>query len=143
MNRETKKEGFSRREFLISLGAGTTLAIAGFFTFDILRERTDEQSAYDCSDKPALSEQVRLSFQNSQLVLHGEGTECFVNKTGEKVITLLDGKNTLPRIAAAISDYYAIAHTGYLEASIASFICQLGSQGFLSSPYYVTIYETS
>ena len=138
------KKPLNRRDFLLSLGVGTSLAIAGFFAFDTATTALDDQpdAFSDPSDQPALSEDVQKIFENDHMVLYGEKAKCFVNKTGEKIIGLLDGKNTLSRIAAQISEHYAIEHTGALEASVASFLCQLGTLGFLSSPYYVTMYET-
>lgn len=142
MNKKNMKKGsLNRRDFLICLGAGTSLAIAGFFAFDAITTATDNQPDDPC-DQPRLSDQVKKDFENDQMVLLGEKAKCLVNKTGEKIIGMLDGKNTLSRIAANISDYYAIEHTGALEASIATFLCQLGAMGFLSSPFYVTMYET-
>ena len=139
-----KIKALGRREFLIALGAGTSLAIAGFFTFHSPGEVTDAPTGNPedvSAAHPKLSEQVKRTFEKERLVLTGEKAKCLVNKTGEKIIELLDGKHTLPHIAARISDYYTIEHTDALEVSIASFICQLGSQGFLSSPFYVTMYE--
>ena len=137
------KNALNRRDFLITLGAGTSLAISGFFMFKTIKNIVNEQHPDEPSDKPVLSEQISITYQDKQMILSGEKAKCFVNKTGEKIVGLLDGRNTLPHIAAQISDYYAIEHTGSLEAAVASFICQLGAQGFLYSPYYVTIYETN
>ena len=135
------KKSISRRDFLISLGVGTSLAIAGFFTFNAITTLANDQPD-NPSVKPKLSDYVKKTFENDQMVLHGEKAKCSVNKTGERIIGLLDGKNTLSHISTQISKHYAIDHTGALEAAIASFLCQLGALGFLSSPYYVTIYET-
>ena len=142
MDKEAIKKGtLNRRDFLISLGAGTSLAIAGFFAVDAIATAANEH-ADDPSDKPKLSEHVRKTFENGQMVLCGEKAKCSVNKTGERIIELLNGKNTLSQLAAQISDAFSIEHTESVEASIASFLCQLGSLGFLSSPFYVTLYET-
>jgi len=142
MDKEMMKKGkLNRRDFLISLGAGTSLAIAGFFVVDAVVTAGNERPDESC-DKPKLSEHVRKAFENDRMVLYGEKAKCMVNKTGAKIIELLDGKNTLSCISAQISDACNIEHTESLEASIASFLCQLGSLGFLSSHFYVTMYET-
>ena len=136
-----KKGAFNRRDFLITLGAGSSLAIAGFFTFDAITGAKNEQ-VNEQTVKPLLSELIQKTLENNQLVLSNEKSKCTVNKTGEQVIELLDGNHTLSQVAATIAGYYAIEHTELLDASIASFICQLGEQGFLAKPFYVTMYET-
>jgi len=139
-----KMKALGRRDFLIALGAGTSLAIAGFFTFHSLGEGSDappEEQAGIPVENPKLSDDVKRTFEDDRLVLTGEHAKCIVNRTGEKIIELLDGKHTLPRITARIADFYAIEYTDALQVSVASFICQLGAQGFLSSPFYVTMYE--
>ena len=136
-----KTSMFNRRDFLFSLGAGSSLAIAGFFTFDAFTTDTNEPSEAP-SEKPYLSGRVKKTFENEVMVLYGEKSKCLVNKTGERIIDLLDGKKTLMQIAEQISDFYAIEHSGILEAAIAKFICQMGTMGFLSSTFYVTIYES-
>ena len=138
---EIKKNMFNRRDFLISLCAGTSLAITGFFTFDALASNANEHPDQP-SDKPKLLGCVKKTIDNGKMVLCGEKAKCCVNKTGEKIVGLLDGNHTLSQITTKISTHYAIEHTGNLEASIASFLCQLGTLGFLTSPFYVTMYET-
>jgi len=145
-NEKISKNSITRRDFLIRLGTGTAaLAITGFFTFDAIGAVVDDNpkntSEVNSSNKPKLSKNIKIDSENDQLVLCGENAKCSVNKTGEKIIELLDGKHTLSNIASEISDYYAIEYTEALEVSIASFICQLGSVGFLSAPFYVTMYE--
>ena len=143
MNRENKKKGMhSRRDFLIRLGAGTTLAIAGFFTFDVIKTVINKDQE-KVSDMPKLSENIKKYYENNQIVLLGEDVKCSMNEMGAKIVELLDGKNSLSRIASKISDHYAIKDTDALEVSIATFLCQLSILGFLSSLYYVTLYETN
>jgi len=137
---KTKKNKFGRRDFLIRLGAGTALTIAGYFTFDTF-DTAISDSRENASDKPKLSGGIKKYYENSQMILSGENGRCMVNKTGEKIIEMLDGKNSLSSISANISGFYSIEHTDALEVSIASFLCQLGSQGFLSAPFYVIMYE--
>ena len=138
--KDINKNTLTRRDFLIRLGAGSALAITGFFTFDAIKTVINDNPK-NTTDKPELSKDIKRDFENDRLVLWGDDAKCVVNQTGEKVIELLDGKHTLSRIAAKISDYYAIKHTEAIEVSIASFLCQLGSLGFLSLPFYVTLYE--
>jgi len=137
----TKNNTFNRRDFLITLGAGTLPAIAGFFTSDAFPIAGDEQTD-KTSGNPKLSERVSKASEKGKMVLSAEKAKCVVNKTGERIIGLLDGTHTLSDISAQISKHYGMEHTGVLEASIATFLCQLGSLGFLSSPFYVTMYET-
>jgi len=147
MDKDKIKTDKSRRDFLIRLGAGAAaLAIIGFFTFDALKtvindNREETDNLKNISDKPKLSKNIKKEYENGQLVLCGKNGKCLVNKTGEKIIGLLNGRNTLSNISGNISNYYAIEHTDALEVAIASFLCQLGEQGFLSSLFYVTIYE--
>ena len=136
-----KKNALNRRDFLITLGAGASLAIAGFFTFEATSGERNKKNE-DHADKPMLSKHITRKIENDQLVLCCEKARCVMNKTGEKVTELLDGNRTLSDIGDKIADFYSIKHTESLDASIASFICQLGSQGFLASPFYITMYET-
>jgi hypothetical protein len=135
-NSNLMKNKINRRDFLIYLGAGTSLAIAGFFTSDI-----HATSTKDASDKPKLADNVEKSYEDGHLVLQVNKSNCFVNKTGESIINLLDGKSALYDICRSVSKQYAIEHTDALETSVATFLCQLGTAGFLSSPFYVTMYE--
>jgi hypothetical protein len=131
------KETINRRDFLISLGAGTSLVIAGFFTTHVQRTSTG-----DSCDKPELSASVKKSHKDGYLVLRlNESSACFVNKTGESVVDLLDGRKSLTDICRAVSEQFGVARTDALETSVALFICRLGSAGFLTSPFYVTLYE--
>ena len=151
MNKEkTNKNPMHRRDFLIRLGSGLAASvITGYFVFEMTKTAdNDNQNNFldgdhsnNHSNKPKLSNLIKMVSENNSLVLYGENVTCSVNKTGEKIIQLLDGKHTLYQISSKISEFYSIEYTDDIEVSIAYFICQLGSLGFLSSPFYVTIYE--
>jgi hypothetical protein len=131
------KEKINRRDFLVSLGAGTSLVIAGFFTAQMQKTSTD-----DGCDMPELAASVKKSYKDGCLVLRlNESSACFVNKTGESVVNLLDGRKSFIDICRAVSEQYGVARTDALETSVALFLCRLGSSGFLTSPFYVTLYE--
>jgi len=139
---KNKTIALTRRDFLVSLAAGTSLAIAGFFLFDNVLTTIDSNSdAID--DKPDIADGVTKTFENGQIVLHKNKSKCILNNTGGKIIDLLDGNNDLFSISEKISKIYSIDHSDVLETSIASFICQLGESGFLASPFYVIMYETT
>jgi hypothetical protein len=135
----------NRRDFLFRLGSGTTLSIAGFFTvshvFPSEAARSRELSGPP-SVFPKLSKDITKRFEEDTLILSGGKSNCFVNKTGEKVIGWMDGKNNLQAISSRISEYYSVEYTDALESSVALFICQLGEAGLLAAPFYVTMYET-
>jgi hypothetical protein len=139
---ENKTSSFTRRDFLVSLGVGTSLAIAGFFMFD-KEVPTIESNSDAIAEKPGIADGVTKTLENDQIVLHKNNSKCILNNTGGKIIDLLDGNNDLYSISKKISSYYTIDHTDALEVSIASFLCQLGASGFLASPYYVIMYETT
>ncbi|MDR2626808.1 MAG: PqqD family protein [Dysgonamonadaceae bacterium] len=126
-----------RRRFLFSLGACSALAITGFFIGDFPLNPGDTTAP---SAKPALAG-VKRSVENDCLLLSGEKTVCAVNKTGEQVINLLDGKKTLPDICRLLANQFGIPHSDELEVAVATFICRLGMAGFLVEPFYVTVYE--
>ncbi|MDR0749676.1 MAG: PqqD family protein [Tannerellaceae bacterium] len=135
-----------RRDFLFRLGLGTTLSIAGVFTVDdaLPAGFTGSQELPEPpSGFPELSKDVAKRFEDDKLILSGGRTNCYVNKTGGKVIEWMDGKNSLQAISSHISEYYSVEHTDTLESSVAMFICQLGEAGLLASPFYVTMYETT
>ena len=140
--KQNNNNTISRREFLLHFGVGTSLAIAGFFLLDTGRE-TNVESDKNTVDKPRLIDGITKVTENDQVILCKNNSKCIVNSTGEKIIDLLDGNNTLSSVCEKISDYYSIEYTDVLETSVASFICQLGESGFLSSPFYVLMYETT
>jgi limonene-1,2-epoxide hydrolase len=125
----------NRREFLLKLGAGSAVAIAGFFTCELLT--SDDVASVD---RPCIADCKRQT-TNGLLTITGKNATCVVNKTGEFVIDLLNGKNTLFDICRRVAQRYAVLHTNEMEVSVALFICQLSMTGFLVSPYAVTIYE--
>jgi len=132
-----------RRQFLFKLGVLTTTAIVGYVVGDTLIK--DEVSHSDLSsnfssETPKLLDVRKLS-RHGQLILSNDRTTCAVNNTGEFVVKLLDGNNTLYDICRHTSTQFAVPHTDEMEVAIAMFICQLGMAGFLASPYYATLYE--
>lgn len=138
------KENMNRRDFLFRLGAGSCLAITGFFIYDAIsqgNERIIPTGEEPLSALPEISATIKMSYEKGSLLLNGKHSTCYVNKTGEKIISLLDGKHTVQGLASEIADHYSITHSDELETSIAGFICQLGASGFLTSPFYVTMYE--
>jgi len=133
----------NRRRFLFKLGALTSTAIVGYVVGDTLirNEVSHSGSPADLpSETPKLAN-VRMSAKNGQLILSNEKTTCVVNNTGEFVVKLLDGNNTLYDICRHTSTQFAVPHTDEMEVAIARFICQLGMASLLVSPYYVTFYE--
>jgi hypothetical protein len=144
--KKSNENTMNRRDFLFRLGIGTPLAITGFFAVDTIMSadtgKSPQLSKSSSSEFPELSVTVKKEFKDDKLVLSGGNIKCFVNKTGEKIIEFMDGKNKLPDICSCISDYYSIEYTDALQESVAKFICQLGEAGLLSSPFYVTMYET-
>ncbi|MDR1623955.1 MAG: PqqD family protein [Tannerellaceae bacterium] len=134
-----------RRDFLFRLGFGTTLSIAGAFIVDKAFSAgftSSQELSESPSGFPELSKDVTKRFEDDKLILFGGRSNCYVNKTGAKVIGWMDGKNSLKVISSHISEYYSVEHTDALESSVAMFICQLGEAGLLASPFYVTMYET-
>jgi hypothetical protein len=126
-----------RRRFLFRLGTCSALAITGFFIGDCV---LNPDSVTTPSEKPELTDVKRL-FENDRLFLSVEKKVCSVNKTGEYVIGLLDGKRTLADICRQVAKQFDVPHSDELEVSVATFICRLGMAGFLVLPYYVTVYE--
>ena len=139
---DNKASSFTRRDFLVSLGVGTSMAIAGFFIFDKVAPAIDSNSDA-IADKPRIVDGVTRTSENGKIMLCKNNSKCILNNTGGKIIDLLDGNNDLYSISEKISKIYSIDHSDTLETSIASFLCQLGESGFLASPFYVLMYETT
>lgn len=133
----------NRRDFLYFLGVGTTLAIAGFIISDRAKHGPlpDVAKGTFPSELPELSAEVQKLHDGGNLILSGNGSKCFVNNTGEKIIDLLNGRNSVSDISTVLSEQFSVEHTDALETSVAGFICQLAELGMLSSPFYVTMYE--
>lgn len=136
-------KNLNRRDFLYYLGLGTTLAIAGSITYDSLKHDSLSDVTKDRfpSELPKLSAEIQKLYDDGNLILCANGTKCSVNHTGEKVVGLLNGENSISDISTALSEQFSVEHTDVLETSVAGFICQLAELGMLSSPFYVTIYE--
>jgi hypothetical protein len=130
-----------RRDFLFTLGIGSTLAITGYFLFDPVNPVKSKDDAVS-SDKPALCDNVTLIPENDLYILTNGTTSCFVNGTGQQIISYMDGKNTVLDITQKISAFYAVEYSDLLVASIAYFVSELAAEGFLVSPFYATFYET-
>jgi len=135
---QTNSNLLNRRNFLIGLGAGSALAITGFFIGEKLINGDDDAVGADC---PQLTDCTRQTVDGRLHLQTPAGTVCAVNRTGEYITGLLDGRRTLTDICDCVAQRYSIAHNGNLEASVAMFICRLGMAGFLVAPYSVVIYE--
>ncbi|MDR0429600.1 MAG: PqqD family peptide modification chaperone [Tannerellaceae bacterium] len=139
------KDHLNRRDFLFRLGAGTSLVIAGFITFDQRLSRESSAARIAKGDypsaKPELSAEIRTYSEEGHFILSGKGHLCSVNKTGEKMIGLLNGEHTVSAISSQLATYFSVEHTEMLETAVAGFICQLAELGMLSAPFYVTMYE--
>lgn len=135
----------NRRDFLYKLGISGSFAIAGSFIFDSIASENSENPSVESnttSEFPELATYVKTNHEDEKLFLYFANKKCFVNETGEKIIGLMDGRNNLHAISHEIADFYSIEHTDALQESVAMFICQLGEVGFLSSTFYITMYET-
>ncbi|MDR2809885.1 MAG: PqqD family protein [Tannerellaceae bacterium] len=126
-----------RRRFLYALGACSALSITGFFVGDDAPHPVHGTTA---SAKPQLAD-VKRSEKEGLLLLSGQKTVCAVNKTGEYIVDLLDGKSALPDICRRVAERFHTPYSNEMEVSVATFIYRLGMAGFLVSPYYVTFYE--
>jgi hypothetical protein len=130
----------NRRDFLFTFGIGSTVAIAGYFLFDpvpAVKSKDDPVS----SDQPRLKSNVRLKVENDLYYLTNGTTSCFVNETGQQIISYMDGNNTVLDITHKISEIYSVEYSDFLVASVACFVSELAIEGFLQSPFYATFYE--
>jgi hypothetical protein len=128
----------NRREFLYKLGIGTAITISGYYLIDSLPET--EKASFS-GDKPMLKKDIVTYRENTNLFLvHKEAKYC-VNQVGADVVGLLDGEHSVTGISHKIGRHYGIGDTAGMECAISKFICELGSAGFLVSPYYATIFE--
>lgn len=130
-----------RKDFLITLGIGTTIAISGYFFLDSVNEtlRKDESVS---SDTPILKSNVHSKEENGMFNLSHGSDSCYVNNTGQQIISYMDGKNNIIDIARKVSGLYPIEFSDLLVASVAYFVSQLADAGFLASPFYATFYES-
>jgi hypothetical protein len=131
----------NRRDFLFTLGAGTAFAVSGYFLWDSEKENKTVTQPVS-SDKPKLNSNVHTEqHENGMLKLSHESNSCFVNITGQQVISFMDGRNTIINIAQKIAGFYSLEYSDELITSIATFVSQLANAGFLKSPFYATLYE--
>jgi hypothetical protein len=129
----------TRRNFLWTLGSGSAIVIAGFFTGKLLS--ADDKNYPPTAAMPQLIDCKRTE-NNEQTVLTFSDYACTVNRTGDFITRLLDGQNTLDEICRKVAEHYSMPRTDELNTSVTLFICSLSQANMLKSPFYATIYES-
>lgn len=129
-----------RRDFLFKLGVGTALTLTGYFIWDRTKKNNPAIET-EPAVNPVLGSNVRIIEEKGGFNLINENCSCFVNETGRTVISYLNGRNSGMDIAKKISQHYSVEYSDLLVTSVVYFISQLGSNGFLKSPYFATLYE--
>lgn len=137
-----------RREFVIAFGVGAGAGIAGYFSYCRLPRQppaADSLPPPDGDPRPRLKDDVVFARRAEQLTIRGGSQDnlvlCAVNATGAVVIERLDGRHSIEAIAAAVATQASESRTEMLTAKVALFVAQLGACGFLTEPFYATLYE--
>jgi hypothetical protein len=129
----------TRKEFLITAGAGI-IAISGYFIADaLLRPASDAASAH-----PRLKRGLARSLSEGSLVLTASaeqgGGVCALNVSGAMAADLMDGTRGIEEISGMVSRRLGVAKPDDLDAKMACFAAQLGAMGFLESPFYAQVF---
>jgi hypothetical protein len=137
----------TRRAFLITLGAGATAAITGYFLTPPGVPPCPDPAATpsDAATRPRLKADAQFGADGDLTTLRRTDADgpvlCAVNTIGERVLTRLDGRHTIEEIAEALACGAGTPRAKTLEAGVAAFVAELGSLGFLEMPFYVYLYE--
>jgi hypothetical protein len=142
-----RREGLTRREFTIRLGAGAGASIVGFFLLGkSLAPVRASNAAGSVSETPELSDRIVFGTYDGMVAIRAEGDShsplCAVNETGAAVLELLNGANDVAAVSRAIAAKLRIARSEALDAKIAYFVVQLSQLGFLKEPFFACIFET-
>ena len=130
----------TRRDFIFKLGLGSTLAITGYYLSGIKHDDSSPDNGHP-PGLPLLRGEVSKARKEGGLYLEYGHSAYFVNATGEEVIGLMDGRRGVSDIAGKLSASYGLEHNEMLDASVAAFIGHLAEAGFLTQPFYASVYE--
>jgi hypothetical protein len=131
----------TRKELLISLGAGIATAIAGYLVGP-RQALASPPGSLRPGARPCLRGDVTLAREDGLLTLrrgddpHVHGA---VNEPGERVVRLLDGYHTVEEIAAAVARDLGVRPSEETVGAVAHFIAELGMLSFLEAPFYAVI----
>lgn len=148
------QKGFTRRKFVLGLGAGACIGIVGVFAYRTRKEdrgesRKEEEATPSAKEGmstcPWLRADIVTEWQGPWFVAErGTGlgpTTCRVNRAGARVIQRLDGQSTIGAISKALAAELGLTRTERTDAQVATFVAHLGMLGFLREPFHVTIHE--
>lgn len=139
-------KGMSRRDFLITLGAGTAATISGYF---FIQGQFTQESSKSTLEKqlPILKHDIKFGKAENLLTITRKTERstitCAVNDIGKEIINKVDGKHTVQEISKHIAKKAGTSRTELMDARIAYFITQLGILGFLKEAYHVNIIEVT
>jgi hypothetical protein len=132
--------GMTRRDFCYAMGSLATSCIMGCFLSSKVSDAI--ASAGEPSDRPCfLRRDVQWSKEGDMTVIrHGQGKSeviCMVNDTGAHLLEKMDGKKTIEQLGQTL----AAQQAPNADAQVAYFTAQLASMGFLTRPFYATLYD--
>lgn len=136
----------NRRTFLIRLGAGVAGGIGGFF---LMPHPPALSSAAplkqpQATTRPRMRHDIVLGrYAEMEAISYGRDERkvlCAINQAGSIIISKLDGRHTIDEIGEALKSGLGIDAQVALDAPVAHFVAQLGMLGFLTNPFYATIY---
>lgn len=151
---ESRKKKFSRRDFLISLGAGTA-AIAGYMILADPPVTSEPESVAGWAAEDGQADKKHASYLprlvDDACIEQVDGmcrlsrtdseTKCVANAPGELVLKNLDGKHGLEDITLKLAASINQPCTEETGAKVAMFIAQVAMAGFLTEPFHVNIFE--
>lgn len=146
-NTDIRNKKMSRRDFLLYLGVGTSVVIAGYFLQESaasIRSETIEGEFVE-AQQPQLKDDVVFGNSGEMKTISrisgGHKTLCAVNRTGRNIIELLNGRRSIEEISQAVAIREQIDRIESMDASIACFVAEVGMLGFLMTPFYAQIIE--
>ncbi len=135
----------SRREFLYAVSSATA-GIAGWVLIPAC-DKPDSSNgrAYNGFGPKLVSDvTIRRTDEGGELLRPDEqGLQqvvCHVNRYGLRVITGLDGKQTVQNLAGMLCASLNPAMLAQTEASVALFLATLAQAGLLAEPFFVNLH---
>lgn len=146
-DKKKQTQGMTRRKFVISLGAGVTSVIAGYFlvseSFSSSGNGEKESGGFV---RPQLRKDVVFGNKEGLVTINrpdGEEPVLYaVNDLGAEILRRLDGNHTVEDIGGVLAAMVKNCRKEEMNAKIALFVAQTAMLGFLSKPFYARLYET-
>ena len=143
--KDSKKNTFSRRDFILKLGIGASVAITGYYLVNNFVGSTDEpKHELAPNEMPILKPNLVLKEDLGNMLIHNPGSvepSFMVNDVGKEILLNLNGKRSLQDLSEQVAAKYELTYDEALLSQVAFFVSQLAILGFLQKPFFVNIVE--